>query len=98
MNHFWEVVLIVVAVVLILAILVVLMCTLGTSTFDREEWKEIEYCVCYGDTLWNIGEFCCPNTVDIRDWINEVKALNNMRSSTLKEGQVIRIYVLAGED
>ena len=84
------------AAVLLIILAVSLLLTLGLafrSTMDRVEWETETYTVKSGDTLWTISERYCPDGVDCREWINEVKELNDIDDSTIHPGQ--RITVLA---
>lgn len=61
---------------------------------EAEERKEIEYVVCKGDTLWKIADKYKLENQDPREYIYEVKKLNNMTSATIYEGQIIRILLV----
>ena len=63
------------------------------STMKRVEWEEIEYCVSAGETLWDIAQEYCPESVDCREWINAVLDLNGMQDSTLYAGDVLTVLV-----
>ena len=39
------------------------------------------YVVKSGDTLWNIAENYCPDDMDIREYIYEIKEINNISSN-----------------
>lgn len=58
---------------------------------DNKETSYIDYTVCKGDTLWTIaGEYKADNK-DIRQYIYELKQLNNMTNSNIYEGQELKI-------
>lgn len=63
------------------------------STLDRYEWEEEIYRVKAGDSLWVIAEQYCPADVDVREWIAEVRSLNDMSDSVIYAGQ--KLLVLA---
>ena len=50
----------------------------------------VEYTVASGDTLWSIAEKYSKNT-DIRQYIYDLKKLNDMEQSSLYVGQNIKI-------
>ena len=50
---------------------------------EAVETKEIEYAVCKGDTLWKIAEKYKLENQDPREYIYEVKKLNNMTSASI---------------
>lgn len=60
-------------------------------TMDGIDWREDVYTVEGGDSLWELSGKYCPDTVDRREWIDEVQALNGMQSSTIYAGQKIII-------
>jgi hypothetical protein len=86
--------------VLILAAVIVLICVLVLnfafqSTLDRVEWSEDLYIVDRGDSLWSISGEYCPDNVDRREWIDEIRALNGMVGSSVYPGQALTILVPA---
>ena len=46
-----------------------------------------------GDTLWNIVQDNCDYSGDIRDFIRDVKELNNLKSSNITAGDIIYVPV-----
>jgi len=62
-------------------------------TMERFEWKEKSYKVQAGDSLWEIASDYCPEGVDRREWINEVKELNGIDDSTIHPGQKLTVLV-----
>ena len=65
-----------VVIVVAVAILALVLCIpqrekpqpIGTQTIEVES----------GDTLWRLADEYCPNTIDKREWIYEVRKLNNI--------------------
>lgn len=83
---------------LILGAVIVTVCILVLnftfqSTMDGVEWREEIYSVSSGDSLWTISAQYCPDSVDAREWVAEIKALNGLANSTIYPGQ--RLIVLA---
>lgn len=64
---------------------------------EAVETKKIEYAVCKGDTLWKIAEKYKLENQDPREYIYEVKKLNNMTSASIYEGQIIKILLVEGK-
>ena len=64
------------------------------SAMDRLEWQEITYLVQAGDSLWSISNEYCPDAVDRREWIAEVKLLNGLDDSIIHPGQRITILTV----
>lgn len=64
---------------------------------EAVETKEIEYAVCKGDALWKIAEKYKLENQDPREYIYEVKKLNNMTSASIYEGQIIKILLVEGK-
>lgn len=65
-------------------------------TMERFEWKETTYKVQAGDSLWAIASEYCPEGVDRREWIDEIRALNGLDDSMIHPGQ--RLTVLAAKE
>ena len=65
------------------------------SIFYKEEvtTKEIQYTVAKGERLWDIAEQYKRPGQDIREYIYEVKKINNMKDSTIYENQELTIIV-----
>jgi len=62
-----------------------------TKTQDSRSY--IKVCVEKGDTLWDIAKRSLPKNTDIRDYIQEIKAVNQLETSFIKEGEVLEIPV-----
>lgn len=80
-------------VTLIFIIIITFMCL--NSIFDKEEviTKEIQYTVSKGERLWDIAEQYKRPGQDIREYIYEIRKLNNMENATIYEGQEITIII-----
>lgn len=80
-------------VTLIFIIIITFMCL--NSIFDKEEYtaKETQYVVTKGERLWDIAEQYKKPGQDIREYIYEIRKLNNMENSTIYEGQEITIII-----
>ena len=61
------------------------------STMDGIEWQERIHEVEKGESLWTISKNYCPEQVDRREWVEEIKALNGLRDSSIYPGQKIII-------
>ena len=68
----------IVAVLLLVALFIMVLLEFGASTMDGVEWKEATHIVQDGETLWDIAEECCPQGVDLREWIDEVEKINGI--------------------
>lgn len=53
----------------------------------------VEVFVDYNDTLWTIASENCTECTDVRQYIKEIRELNNMDSSTLYANTVIKLPV-----
>lgn len=62
-------------------------------TMDDIEWRETAHQVQAGDSLWTLASAYCPDQVDRREWVEEIRALNGLHDSTIHPGQ--RLTVLA---
>lgn len=52
-----------------------------------------DYYVKNGDTLWNISLEKMPIDYDVRRMVYDIKSLNNMETSYIYEGDIIKIPV-----
>ena len=85
----------IVVLLIILAVVSFLVLNIAfQSTMDRVEWQEETYRVQAGDSLWVIAEEYCPDEVDCREWIDAVKELNGMDSSTIHPGQTLTVLAV----
>ncbi len=77
--------------------LLILLCIVGlinkisNKTIYTEKQETIY--VCEDDTLWSIAEDYKKPNQDIREYIYEIKKINNMENATIYEGQEITIIV-----
>lgn len=81
---------------LILAILLGTILFFANNTYSNVETKYKEEYIYAGDTLWTIAQNELKNNKyfegkDIRYVVNELKTINNLSDSSLKEGERIRI-------
>lgn len=74
-------------------IIVFLLITLFSTSIAKTniEAETISYIVCKGDTLWTIAKEYKADDKDIRQYIYEIKKINNMTNSNIYEGQILRI-------
>lgn len=66
----------------------------GDANFTQSEqmFDELVYIdVVKGDSLWSIASKHAPQHEDIRKYIYKIKQLNNLNSSALQIGQVLRL-------
>jgi LysM repeat protein len=66
----------------------------GEDAAILQEPAYIPYSVERGDSLWTIAKRYLPADMDIRNYINEIKAMNSLNSSMLQEGQLLQIPVI----
>lgn len=63
-------------------------------TSDRVESAYIMYSVESGDTLWSIAKAYLPGNTDIRVYIADIKEMNDLKSSMLREGQTLQVPII----
>lgn len=88
-------------VILLVALIVASILALNYAfqpTMDRVVWAETTYQVGAGESLWTIASNYCPDGVDRREWIAEVRALNNLHDSVIHPGQDLTVLVAVEED
>lgn len=79
-------------VILLIALIVVSVLVLNYAfqpTMDGIEWREETYRVQAGDSLWAISAGYCPEGVDRREWVDEIRALNDLPDSMIHPGQTL---------
>lgn len=76
-----------------LLILIAITTLIVTShkSHSQEEIYFNEYKVGEGDTLWRISKYYSDGNIDIRQFIYEIKKLNDMETSAIYEGDIIKI-------
>ena len=69
-------------IISIIAMVAVLVMVIGVAAgfryADKPEMEVVTYRVEIGDTLWGLSEEYCPNEMDPREWIYEVRKLNEL--------------------
>lgn len=58
---------------------------------SNKEAEIISYTVSNGETLWSIAEEYKAENEDPRQYIYDIKKLNNMDNSNIYEGQILQI-------
>ncbi|MCI8519549.1 MAG: LysM peptidoglycan-binding domain-containing protein [Clostridia bacterium] len=84
------------AILLILTITIGILFLISTNTFSHQEIKYKNIAVIEGDTLWDIAKSESKNNSyykgqDIRDIVENIKEINNLKTSNLKLGQTLEI-------
>lgn len=81
--------------ILILIFIAVIFIICISQIFNKSKYniETIDYIVSKNETLWSIAEqYKMPNQ-DVRDYIDQIKELNNMKTATIYEGQAITIII-----
>ncbi len=84
------------AILIIMGIIIGLNFIIMNKVFSSQEMTYREVTVIEGDTLWDIASREKTTNPyyeddDVRDIISNIKHINNLESSNLKENQVLRI-------
>ena len=78
---------------LIFITIIAFMCLSSITNKDEVISSQIQYTVSKCERLWDIAEQYKRPDQDIREYIYEIRKLNNMENSTIYEGQEIIIIV-----
>ena len=81
---------------LIIYVLLIYSCYITSAYLnvtDKSCYKEQTYYIHSGDTLWSIGQRYCSNTDDVREWVDRVMDINDMKSADIITGTEITILV-----
>lgn len=57
----------------------------------KRNYETVNFTVSEGDTLWEIAELYADESIDVRKYIRDIKAYNNMETSELMPGDIIII-------
>ncbi|MCI8618160.1 MAG: LysM peptidoglycan-binding domain-containing protein [Clostridia bacterium] len=81
--------------ILILIFVIVIFNVCISTIFNKPKYnmKTMDYIVLKKDTLWSIAEQYKMPDQDVRDYIDKIKEINNMRTATIYEGQAITIII-----
>lgn len=81
--------------VLFILLVILLFKTIVSYQLAKTEYKTYEYEIKEKDTLWNIAMEICKEDDDlyVRKVINDIKEINILNSSTIYEGQVIKLPI-----
>ena len=73
----------------------ILTMSVGTLTSAQATRSEQSYmlCVSTGDTLWDIARSSNTKGKDLRRVVDDIMKLNNMRSTNIKSGDMLRIPI-----
>lgn len=71
--------------------LIIALFNISIARTDKEEAQTQDYIISNGETLWSIAQKYKNPEEDTRQYVYEIKKLNNMTNSTIYEGQIIKI-------
>lgn len=75
----------------ILVFLLLALFNISVAKSNKEEAEIVDYTISRGETLWSIAEENKAEKEDIRQYIYDIKKLNNMTDSAVYENQTIKI-------
>lgn len=73
------------------AIMILVITTIFNCYFAKSEISIEDYVVSKGQTLWSIASEYQKEGQDIRDYIYELRKINNLNDCVIYPGQVIKI-------
>lgn len=76
----------------IITVLIVAFVLCSVPQMERVEWEEVEHHVQSGQTLWEISKLYCPENIDCREWIEEIKEINGI-GSTIYAGDCLTVLI-----
>ena len=81
------------AVVVAVAVTLITVLCFCSYAHSGTSYDVCEFTVSEGDSLWEIAEVYTDDSVDIREYIREIKELNGMETAELMPGDVIIIPI-----
>lgn len=83
---------------LLLVVFAILMMVVMISAFAKgSQQKVVSYTYDTGNTLWDMAEKHCPDNMDVRDFVREIKKANEMTNSVVYENRLYKIPVYETE-
>lgn len=88
------------AVIALATVVTIIACIKSVTNYKEmsEQWYNARttttITIAPNKTLWSIAEQYKPSWMDTREYIHEVKTLNNMDTSFLDVGQTLEIYTM----
>lgn len=78
-------------------VIAVMLCAMAAEYGTRKRPREAvvvtdTYVVMAGDTLWSIADEFCPEGVDKREYIDDLRVHNRIDSAAIYPGQEIEIW------
>ncbi|MCT4585682.1 MAG: LysM peptidoglycan-binding domain-containing protein [Peptostreptococcaceae bacterium] len=76
--------------------IVLFLFTFSSAATNLNSLKPVDHIdirVCAGDNLWSISKEYCNNNVDLREFIYNVKKINNLQNSNINVGQILKIPI-----
>jgi len=81
-------------------VIAVMLCAMAAEYGKRDKPQEAAvvvtdtYVVMAGDTLWSIADEFCPEGVDKREYIDDLRVHNRIDSAAIYPGQEIEIWII----
>jgi LysM repeat protein len=72
-----------------LTLICIILFTTIVDAKDNCETKLVSVSIEKGDTLWRLASRYAEKNIDIRDYINEVIAINELKTVNIKPGQIL---------
>ena len=74
------------SILTVISLVVILMFSVMSISFGSSTEEYVTVYVCKGDTLWSIANDYYDE-IDIRERVAEIKSVNQLKNSTIREGQ-----------
>ena len=74
------------SILTVISLTILLMFSVQSVSFGTTTEEYVSVYVCKGDTLWSIASDYYDET-DIRNRVSEIKEINNLSNSSIREGQ-----------
>ncbi|NLY87378.1 MAG: LysM peptidoglycan-binding domain-containing protein [Clostridiales bacterium] len=84
-------------VFILLTVMITVFAAYGLFSYSKAEAASVDtyvqVCVSENGNLWNIAERYVPDDIDIRDYIHEIREVNDITEGNLQPGDILFIPI-----
>ena len=92
----------VISILLIVIVILIILLLTSSKTLAHADQRTVKtydsICIFAGDTLWSISEEHKPKDMTVKQYMNQIIAINHLSDSTLVSGEYLIIPVYSSPD